>query len=143
MKLALNTSDKSIVVLNQLNLASSDSEKISILEKFYEDAFANVVNGAEEIFKSKSRRIVATIITTWFFTFNISIVWLIREILIFEQQTGVLGKGIISTSVIITLIGASVVQNAAAFMIFAKYSFGVKNFINEIKNSNEKTESSS
>lgn len=127
MKQRLTSSDKSIKALSELTAASSDADKLLILSKFHSDAVNNGASEAEEAFKSASRDAMGGLITKWFYSVNVITIVFIGAIFCIELYNGTLGKGIITTSVILSLIAASVAQNASAFLIFAKYAFASKN----------------
>ena len=125
MKQRLTLTDKSIKALSDLNSAKTDTDKLEILSSLYTDASNNGASDAEEFFKSKSRENTAKLITIWFYSVNILTVAVILLIFAREFYLGTLGSGIITSSVVISLIGATVAQNAAAFLLFAKYAFNL------------------
>ena len=118
--------DKALIALTDLNSSQSQSDKLKILNDFYNDAAKNGAVGIEEYFKSKSRQYVSLLVTIWFYVANFAVLIFIGAISFVEWKDGSLGKGIINTTVLITLISASVVQNATAFIIFAKYAFNIR-----------------
>lgn len=125
MRQRLTLTDKSIKALSDLNNAKTDTDRLVILSLLYADASNNGASDAEEFFKSKSRENTARLITIWFYSVNILTVAVILLIFGREFYLGTLGSGIITSSVIISLIGATVAQNAAAFLLFAKYAFNL------------------
>jgi hypothetical protein len=124
------------LLLDDLNNASNQYEKIILLENFHTDlhkeiqekCYAELLDSSihrEEKFKEKSRTSLARWVPWWFFTVNICTFLAIAYIFYLEcSNQFLLGKGVINTTVITALITATIVQNAAVFVVFAKYAFG-------------------
>lgn len=126
MKRKENFLTKCTTVLSEINSESDVDRKLKTLSEFYNSAKQSGAETAEEEFKSKAREAMSSLITRWFYGTNIVTVCSISAITIKEWIDGVLGKGIITTPVILALIAATVTQNAAAFLLYAKYAFGGK-----------------
>ncbi|MDI9334732.1 MAG: hypothetical protein QM533_10190 [Cytophagales bacterium] len=124
MKQRIHPFQKSTAVLVSMRQADNDEDKINILNQFYVDAKTNGFADAEEEYKSESRLAVGKLIKRWFYFSNTLTIGLIGIIFCIEIYNGKLGAGIINGAIILALIGATVTQNAAAFIIYAKYAFG-------------------
>lgn len=125
MKQKLSSTDKAVFLIDKLESATSAEQKRQLATDFYLDAAKFGAQDAEEDFKSESRGYISKIITNWFFMVNILTAIFITTIFVYEWYIGRLGSGLITTNVLIALIGATVAQNAAAFILFAKYTFNV------------------
>lgn len=121
--------------LEQIDQEKDATGKLKILADFYNSAKQNGAETAEEEFKTRAREGMSSLITKWFYGTNIITIVSISAITIKEWIDGQLGKGIITTPVILALIAATVTQNAAAFLLYAKYAFGVKPISKDGQNS--------
>jgi hypothetical protein len=126
MQISLTLRDRSVILLDgleRLRDANQVQDRYALVEAFYREAARAGEQTAEEDFRSASRERTSKFLTYWFSAINILALALVIVSFIYEMYNGTLGRGIITSAVLVSIIGATVAQTAAAFIIFAKYAF--------------------
>lgn len=123
MKVALTVRDRIAIILFELEKPISIEEKYRLLEQFREQAAMAGTESAEAVFKLESRERTAKFLSRWFLWVNILTFSIVGFSFVFEVWQNRLGSGIVTSTVLISLIGATIAQTAAAFLIYIKYAF--------------------
>jgi len=109
--------------LRKLEKTTDITEKQAILENLYDSALIKGEQKKSDEFKKNWREKTSKFIYRWFIGFNVVVLAIV--VIAFALDICDPSRKLFTSTVLVSLIGATIVQTAAVFLLLTRYSIGL------------------